>query len=757
MSTIKDVAACAGVSIATVSNYINNTKPVSPKCQEKISKAIVKLNYTPNFSAKSLRSNQYNDIGVILPNLSDSYYVQIFQGIEMAFQNSNHFLNLAFSYDIPDVERNIVHNFLKKQICGLALVTCMPDDWRFYYDRFTSQDKPLVLIDRLIHNLDTSFISFDSRTAVHRITSSFLNEGKKNIYLFSGSDSFYCENQCIKGFRQAFIENKLEFDHSKVIKTILNKEEAFRQTIKLLKTDTPDVILTTSELSAIGSIEALTLLGFNTPEDLIVTTLGEEHWNKFTHSFASISTVRPAIQTGEKAARLLLDQIKSPKTFEKQHILLKDKSATSPDINTKRVHSLEKPKQKSEINILMLETPQVNAIQGLLPHFENTTGIRANVEILPHRYLFDRIISEFEHPDTSKQSDVYMFDIPWLYYLASSGILADITEYINDTSFDTGVYLPNCLKYFSEFEHKYYGLPFMYAPQIFYYRKDLFENQLLAKEYQKTYNSKLRPPITWTEFNAIAEFFTNCTSKSNLVKYGTSIPTAYKECMVPELYMRIWAYGGNIFDRRHNVTFDTPQVLKAYVNYKSSFKYAKPDYKTATDISVLSDFINSDTAMLITYPSFLSDIMDVRSSSLVGSLGYNHIPGRSPILGGWSFGINANSTKKDNAFQFLNWTATEKNANYFTLLGCQPAISSIFTNDELVNLYPWLPLYHSAYQYAEPILPPYKKGNFIISQNKIDSIVFKWATELIDDNLDVAETIQHTQEDLAQLFKEHGY
>lgn len=754
MTNIKDVAAAANVSIATVSNYLNKTKPVSVRTEQRIKNAIKHLNYTPNLFAKSLKSNIYNDVGVILPNLNDSYYSQIFQGIEQAMQNSEYFLNLAFSYDIPDIERNIVSNFLKKNICGLILVTCITDDWRYYYEHFTANDKPLVLIDRMINNYDCNFISFNNRKTIQNLVQNLLADKRKSIHLFTGPKAFYCENECIEGYIEAFVKAGLEVDQSRIITDVLNKEKAFQQTINLLKTARPDVIITTSELRTMGIIEALTLLGFE-KEEIPVITLGEEHWNKYTHTFASVSTVRPAIQMGETAANLLKNQILSPKTHEKSVVILNDRITDSPLLGQKQKTASAKRTLTRDIKILLLETPQTSAIQGFLPNFENLTGIRANVEILPHRYLFDRILSEAS--SDVKQSDVYMFDIPWLYYLASSGILADISEFIKDSSFDESIFLPDCLKYFSEFEGKYYGLPFMYAPQILYYRKDLFKNSTLSTEYDRLFHSKLVPPRTWKEFTAVAEFFTNCTSAENLVKYGTSIPAAYKECMVPEIYMRLFSYGGNVFNKHFNVDFDTPQTLKAYVNFKSTFKYAKPDYMTATDISVVSDFVNGDTAMLITYPSFLTSITDLRTISLTGGIGYSLIPGRTPILGGWSIGINSRSCKKEEAFKFINWISTEENANYFTLLGGQPAVNSIFTNDELITLYPWLPLYHSAYKYTVPVVPPYKSERQIISQDKIDEIIYKHAIDLVNDESDVSTAIARTHKDLNTLFKSYNY
>ena len=112
MSTIKDVAKLAGVSIATVSNYLNNTKPVKQETKNKISEAIEHLKYIPNYSAKNLKSCTCNDVVVIFPNFNESYYVRIFQGIESEFQNTNHFINLSFSNNIPDIENKILNNYM---------------------------------------------------------------------------------------------------------------------------------------------------------------------------------------------------------------------------------------------------------------------------------------------------------------------------------------------------------------------------------------------------------------------------------------------------------------------------------------------------------------------------------------------------------------------------------------------------------------------------------------------------------------------
>lgn len=749
MATIKDVALMAGVSIATVSNYLNHTKPVSKESSQKIQYAIDTLKYSQNLSAKTLKSRTSVDIGVILPDFDSPYYIQLLKGIERAFMNTDYYLNIAISNDIPDIEKNIVQNFLKKQVSGLILISCQPDKWKYYYDHFTSQNHPIVLIDRDIHGLDANFISFDNLSIIHQMTSHLLENGYRDIFLFSGPSKFVCEKNCFRGFQKAFEDFQVPFSDSQFIKTNFSKEDAFSKTIQLLSNHTPQAFVATSEIIATGIIEALRVLGFGNDE-IPVLTLGESHWNLYTHSLSTVSAVRPVMKLGKTAAELLIQQLDSPHTKESERIIFKNEECTMyPALST--VAPLQPPKSvvcpKDKIRILMLDTPQVHTLMGLLRIFEQKENIKTEVTIIPHHLLYDTILENFRS-DTEEPFDILMYDLPWLIPLASNHILENITEQM--TAIDQDMFLPDCLKYFSIFNNRFYGIPFMYAPQIFYYRKDLFENPDLRAEYERQNNLSLRPPLTLKEFNTIADFFTNHT---DIINYGISIPASYDECLAPEIYMRLRAFGGSLFDKTGKACLNSASTLKAYINFIRSTHFAKPDYRTATDISIVQDFLKGETAMLITYPSFLTDVADLRKSSMIGSIGYHHIPGRSPLLGGWSLGISSKSTKKENAFKFLKWMCEEQIANYFTLLGGQTAITSTYTNDELSKLYPWLSLYHNTYQYTKPIITPNMGKYTAISQKEVDSIVCKHIYNLLDEKTDVTTAIENTQIDLEKYLK----
>ena len=189
----------------------------------------------------------------------------------------------------------------------------------------------------------------------------------------------------------------------------------------------------------------------------------------------------------------------------------------------------------------MVNTPQVHTFLGLLKDFENQHGIRTEITILPHHHFYETLLEK--HGSAGDMPfDVFMYDIPWLPSLAVNHVLEDITEDVNQM--DLNIFLPDCLKYFSAFQDHYYGIPFMYAPQILYYRKDLFEDPELKNLYEHRNNITLRPPRTLKEFNTVADFF---SCHTDAIPYGLSIPAAYNECLAPEIYMRLRAYGGRLF------------------------------------------------------------------------------------------------------------------------------------------------------------------------------------------------------------------
>ena len=140
---------------------------------------------------------------------------------------------------------------------------------------------------------------------IYHITDDLLREGALQPVLITGPRKFSCEANSIHGFENALTHAGLSLLPDSIIQTNLSREDGFRKATQLLRRRIPSAIITTSESLASGIIEGLTLHGYS-QEQIPVYTLGEEHWNYHTHSFASFSSARPAIRLGQTAANLLL-------------------------------------------------------------------------------------------------------------------------------------------------------------------------------------------------------------------------------------------------------------------------------------------------------------------------------------------------------------------------------------------------------------------------------------------------------------------
>lgn len=103
--TIKDIAKEAGVSTATVSRVLTNTGYASDKIKEKVHSVAKKLNYQPNAIARSLKTDRTNTIGVIIPDISNPYFMRISRGIEDTIQKHDYNLIFVSGDENPDKEK----------------------------------------------------------------------------------------------------------------------------------------------------------------------------------------------------------------------------------------------------------------------------------------------------------------------------------------------------------------------------------------------------------------------------------------------------------------------------------------------------------------------------------------------------------------------------------------------------------------------------------------------------------------------------
>ena len=127
MSTIKEVAALAGVSICTASRALNNKDNIRPETRKRILDAVRELDYRPNFSAQSLKHGRTNTLGLIVPDITNPYYPKITKSIEEYAANHGYMLLLCDSNGQIDKEKRIVESLKDRHVDGIIALPCSND------------------------------------------------------------------------------------------------------------------------------------------------------------------------------------------------------------------------------------------------------------------------------------------------------------------------------------------------------------------------------------------------------------------------------------------------------------------------------------------------------------------------------------------------------------------------------------------------------------------------------------------------------
>ena len=674
MATIKDVAARAGVSHGTVTNVLKCSGNVSPDKVKRVMEAVEELGYRPQVMARSLKNSSMDAVGIILPNTTDFFYSQFYSAAEATLSTAGLSVMLFTTNNVAEKEKQCVSIAEGLRLQGLIMITCQPENTAFF-ERIMDNMK-LVLVDREVTNLDCNYIALNNKKSVHYAVSTMISQGHYPVAIIAGQEKYSSERECLEGYRKAIFEKNLPFSDEYVWQVNETNESAFQAAAQLLQLpNPPKSIVCTSTQYVDGAIGAMRWA--NTKVELV--SLGENSWND--NRFPCVRIIpRYSLKLGEEAANILLENINNPVFFDKKRVFLDNKWV---DFEPKRAEKM----RKNETIKVMLQKGVCSkmAFDAMLPSFEEKSGIKVDME----EHEFTPLYYNIKDAAQSDDVDVFVFDISWLTDFASNNVLQNLTDLINSSGMDINAMVPKHMQKYLMFNDKIFALLHRFSGQLLFYRKDLFEDIAIKTQFHNQYGSELKAPKSWTELNAIARFFTREYNPTSPTTYGFTMGCANKSVVVCDFFPRLWALGGDVFDKKGKLTLDSPEAIKALNNYIESTKYCSPEIVNYSWAEDAQEFAGGDVAMLIEFPERTSCFADHSSSLVVGKVGFDHIPGNCTAIGGWLFGINAKSQKISSAFEFIKWASSEESYMPITVLEGLPATLELYSSVQLQTIYPW--------------------------------------------------------------------
>jgi len=308
--TIRDVADQAGVSVATVSRYINATAPVSPDVASRLDEVMAGLKYVPHAAARHLATQRTNAIGLLLTvNIYGDFFTPMLHGIEEAIGEAG--FNLLISSNLPRLTRGFQRPLGPHNTDGLLVFANSMEDAEIA--ALHGLGFPLVLIHRgPPDGLEIPSVTVENKAASAAIVEHLIRvHGRRRIVFLRGpesqEDSYWRE----MGYRQALESNGLPFEAALVRQGDFEREVA-RGAVRNLLADGVrfDAIFAGDDDSAVGTLAALADAGIHVPQDVSVVGFDDQRMSPYLTP--PLTTVRaPTEAVGRAAAGQLLNLLRS--------------------------------------------------------------------------------------------------------------------------------------------------------------------------------------------------------------------------------------------------------------------------------------------------------------------------------------------------------------------------------------------------------------------------------------------------------------
>lgn len=315
--TLKKIAAEFNVSIATVSKALNDSHDISTKTKEKIQEFAKKHHYKPNKVALSLLNKKTKTLGVIIPNIMNSFFTEVFVGIEEKATELGYSLISCISNESYEKELNTVELLKSGTIDGfivsIAEETQINKNFTHLIDAI-NEGVPIVLFDRVTDEIECDKVIVNDFEGARHATEHLIKTGCKKIALVSVIDNLSVGKLRVEGYKKALSDNLISIDEKIIVR--LTKKEDFETSMKIILADKSiDGLLCLEESSALESLKLIKSMKYKIPQEMSIICFTNGKLPQYVSP--TITTIsQHGKYIGETATKMLVDRIESKQEIE---------------------------------------------------------------------------------------------------------------------------------------------------------------------------------------------------------------------------------------------------------------------------------------------------------------------------------------------------------------------------------------------------------------------------------------------------------
>ncbi|MET8140688.1 LacI family DNA-binding transcriptional regulator [Sphaerisporangium sp. NPDC005288] len=305
MARIKDVAAQAGVSVATVSRVLNDSPSVTEETRSRVYAAMTALNYVPNAVARSLRTEATRTLGLIIGDILNPFFTELARAVEDGAREAGYTVVIGNADERADQQDHYVRTLLEQRVDGLLI--CPTAEVTPLIEEVARGGRPLVFLDRTLPGLDVPSVRADGTEAIRRLAGHLRALGHRRVAFISGPGTLSTGRERTRAFLMAAAETGLEVPPEYVRVGDFRAGSGQALTAALLDLpEPPEVIFLGDNLMALGALDEIRKRGLRIPGDIGLASFDDVPW--FSHTDPPVTAIsQPTAELGRGAVRVLLD------------------------------------------------------------------------------------------------------------------------------------------------------------------------------------------------------------------------------------------------------------------------------------------------------------------------------------------------------------------------------------------------------------------------------------------------------------------
>lgn len=320
MTTIRNVAEKAGVSITTVSHVINGTRYVSDELIQRVHAAMDELNYRPNVLARGLRRGDTRTIGLVVPDNSNPFFAEVARVIEDVGFKNGYSVILCNSDDDLSKEAAYLNVLIAKQVDGVIFIAAGSEYEHLL--ELTGRNIPVVVVDREIEHALADIILVDNELGGYEAAKYLVDLGHKKIACITGPSEVTPSAGRVQGYRRALEEAGIPLRQDYVTAGDFHFQGGEAAMVRLLELeDPPTAVFACNDWMAVGTFRAVRKAGKQIPKD--VSIVGFDDIQLASVVNPTLTTIaQPISDMATMAAELLITRMQNSQEIPTQRTLL---------------------------------------------------------------------------------------------------------------------------------------------------------------------------------------------------------------------------------------------------------------------------------------------------------------------------------------------------------------------------------------------------------------------------------------------------